>query len=102
MDDEKVYLLAERTVLPDFLDEVKAAAKEVLIATLQEPGCEALFTTSREGAPHQLVFFEVFSSPAAHKFHLEQDHTKRFFAALEDKLAGPLIMTRLDALEGMG
>jgi quinol monooxygenase YgiN len=102
MDDEKVYLLAELSVLPDFLDKVKAAVKEVLIPTLQEPGCEALFTTSREGASHQLVFFEVFSSPAAHKFHLEQDHTKRFFAALEDKLAGPLIMTRLDALEGMG
>jgi quinol monooxygenase YgiN len=90
MDDKKVYLLPERTVLPDFLDEVKAAVKEVLTATLQEPGCEAL-----------LVFFEVFSSPAALKFHFEQDHTKRFFAALEDKLAGPLIVTRLDALEGM-
>jgi quinol monooxygenase YgiN len=101
MDDKKVYLLAERTVLPDFLDEVRAAAKEVLRATLQEPGCEALFTTSREGAPHQLLFFEVFSSPAALEFHFEQDHTKRFFAALEGKLAGPLIVTRLDALEGM-
>jgi hypothetical protein len=33
MDGKKVYLLAERTVLPDFLDEVKAAVKEVLIAT---------------------------------------------------------------------
>jgi quinol monooxygenase YgiN len=98
MDDEKVYLLAEMTVLLEFLDEVKAAVKEVLIPTLQEPGCEALFTTSRQGAPHQLVFFEVFSSPAAHKFHLEQDYTKRFFAALEGKLAGPLIMTRLHAL----
>jgi quinol monooxygenase YgiN len=98
MNDEKVYLLAELTVPPEFLDEVKAAVKEVLIPTLQEPGCEALFTTSREGAPNRLVFFEVFSSPTAHKFHLEQDYTKRFFAALEGKLAGPLTMTRLDAL----
>jgi quinol monooxygenase YgiN len=72
--------------------------KEVLIPTLQEPGCEALFTTAREGSPHKLVFFEVFSSPAAHTFHLEQDYTKRFFAALEGRLAEAPVMTSLSAL----
>ena len=79
MKNQKIYLLAELTVL--FLDDVKAVLKEALIPTLQEPGCEALFETSREGNPHKLVFFEVFSSPAAHKLHL--DHTRRLFAALE-------------------
>jgi len=98
MKNQKIYLLAELTVLPEFLDDVKAALKEALIPTLQEPGCEALFETSREGNPHKLVFFEVFSSPAAHTFHLEQDHTKRIFAALEGKLAGAPIMTNLNAL----
>jgi quinol monooxygenase YgiN len=43
MDNRKIYLLAELTVLPEFLDEVKAALAEALIPTLQEPGCEALF-----------------------------------------------------------
>jgi quinol monooxygenase YgiN len=66
MDDRKVYLLAELTVVPELLDEVKAVFTEALIPTLQEPGCEALFETSREGAPRELVLFEVFSSPAAH------------------------------------
>ena len=32
--------------------------------------------------PHKLAFFEVFSSAAAHEFHLELDYTKRLFAAL--------------------
>ena len=73
MQNEKVYLLAELTVLPEFLDELKAILKETLIPTLQEPGCEAFSTTEREDSPHKLVFFEVFSSPAAHRFHLEQD-----------------------------
>jgi quinol monooxygenase YgiN len=73
MDNRKIYLLAELTVLPEFLDEVKAALAEALIPTLQEPGCEALFETSREDNPHKLIFFEIFSSPEAHKFHLEQD-----------------------------
>jgi hypothetical protein len=40
MDNRKIYLLAELTVLPEFLDEVKAALAEALIPTLQEPGCE--------------------------------------------------------------
>jgi quinol monooxygenase YgiN len=98
MKNQKIYLLAELTVLPKFLDDVKTVLKEALIPTLQEPGCEAMFETSREGDPHKLVFFEVFSSPAAHKFHLEQDYTKRLFAALEDKLAGAPTMTNLNAL----
>ena len=32
-----------------------------------------MFETSREGDQHKLVFFAIFSSSAAHKFHLEQD-----------------------------
>ena len=46
----------------------------------------------------KLVFFEIFSSSAAHKFHIEQDYMKRLFAALEGKLAGATIMTKLNAL----
>jgi hypothetical protein len=57
MDNRKIYLLAELTVLPEFLDEVKAVLAEALIPTLQEPGCEALFETSREDNPHKLIFF---------------------------------------------
>src|SRR4029077_4304657 len=98
VDDRKIYLLAELTVLPEFLDEVKATLAEALIPTLQEPGCEALFETSREDNPHKLVFFEVFSSVEAHKFHLEQGHTKRALSALEGKLADATIMTKLNAL----
>ena len=98
MDGQKIYLLAELTVLPEFLDDVKGALKQALIPTLQEAGCEGLFETSREDDPHKLVFFEIFSSSAAHKFHLEQDHTKRLFKALEGKLAGALTMTKLNAL----
>ena len=98
MGSQKIYLLAEVTVLPEFLDGVKAALKQALIPTLQEAGCEGMFETSREGDPHKLVFFEIFSSPSAHKFHLEQDYMKRLFAAWKGKLAGAPIMTKLNAL----
>src|SRR5260370_5135801 len=98
MEDKKIYLLAGSAVLPGFLEEVKAILKEALIPTLQEPGCEALYETGRKGDPHKLVFFEIFSSAAAHEFHLEQDYTKRMFAALEGKMSGVPTMTKLSAL----
>ena len=99
MDNQKkIYLMAEVTVLPEFLDDVTGALKEALIPTLQEAGCEGMFETSREGDPHKLVFFEIFSSSAAHKFHLEQDYMKRLFTALEGKLAEATVMTKLNAL----
>ena len=34
MDSQKIYLLAELTVLPKFLDDVKGALKQALIPTL--------------------------------------------------------------------
>ena len=98
MEDKKIYLLAELTVAPGCLDEVKAILKEALIPTLQEPGCEALYETGRQDDPHKLVFFEVFSSAEAHQFHLEQTYTKRIFALLDGKLSGTPKLTRLSAL----
>ena len=98
MDSQKIYLLAEVTVLPEFLDDVKGALKQALIPTLQEAGCEGMFETSREDDPHRLIFFEIFSSSAAHRLHLEQHYMKRLFTALEGKLAGATIMTKLNAL----
>ena len=98
MEYPKIYLLAELTIAPGFLEEVKAILKEALIPTLQEPGCEALYETGRKDDPHKLVFFEVFSSAAAHEFHLEQDYTKRLFASLDGRLSGAPTMTTLTAL----
>jgi len=47
MDSQKIYLLAELTVLPEFLDDVKGRSSKALIPTLQEAGCEGMFETSR-------------------------------------------------------
>ena len=98
MKDDRIYLLAELTILPGFLEEVKAILKEALVPTLQEPGCEAFYETGRKDGPHKLVFFEVFSSAAAHEFHLEQDYTKRVFASLDGKVSGVPTLTKLSPL----
>jgi len=97
MDTQKIYLLAELTVFPEFLDDVKGALKQALIPTRQEAGCEGMFETSRESDPHKLVLFEIFSSSAAHKFHLEQDYTKRLFTAVVRKnLTGLVSLLRIN------
>src|SRR2546425_11449501 len=98
MKVKRIILLAELTILPGFLEEVKAIFKEALVPTLQEPGCEALYETGRKDDPHKLVFFEIFSSTAAHEFHLAQDYTKRLFASLEGKTSGAPTLTKLSAL----
>ncbi len=98
MDNEKLYLLYEFTVPPEFLREIKAVFAEVLPPTPKESGCEAKYLTSRDGEPTKLVFFEIFSSEDAHKFHMEQAYTKKTFAALDGKLASPPVVTRLRAL----
>src|SRR5712672_4696701 len=94
----KDYLQEELTVLPEFLDYVKSALKQALIPTLQEAGCEGMFETPREDDPHKLVFFEIFSSSAAHKFHLKQNYMKRLFTRLEGKLVGDTVMTNLNEI----
>jgi hypothetical protein len=81
---------------------VKGALKQALIPTLQEAGYEGMFETSREGDPHKLVFFEIFSPSTAHKFDLEQDYARRLFTALESMSAGAPIMTKLNALSNVG
>jgi quinol monooxygenase YgiN len=88
IQDKKIYLLAEFTILPGFLKEVKATRKEALIPRLQEPGCEAPYETGRNDDPNRLVFFEVFSSAVAHVLHLAQDYTKRMFASLDGNVSG--------------
>ena len=50
--------------------------EKIKAAVLQEPGCKAMILTCREDDPHELVFFEIFSSQAAHMFHLQKDYTK--------------------------
>jgi len=66
--------------------------------TCGSPFDRLLHTKTRSDDPHKLVFFEVFSSAAAHQFHLEQDHTKRMFASLDDKVFGVPTLTKLSAL----
>ena len=97
MTDEKLYLLAEVSVKAHFVEEVKNIFSRLLPTVLKEQGCEAMYTTATDGDPNKLVFFEVFSSQAAHNFHMAQDYTRKLAVDLEGKLERPPVMTKLNA-----
>ncbi|GAA3766119.1 putative quinol monooxygenase [Terriglobus aquaticus] len=98
MPENKVILLVEATVKPEYRDLIVAAANENLPLTIAEPGVEVFYQTVRQDDPNRLVFFEVFRSEAAHDFHMQQEYTKKVFKALEGRLAAPPTMTRLTEL----
>jgi quinol monooxygenase YgiN len=97
MRDEKFYLLAEFLVKPEALEETKAIFASLLPTVLAEPGCEAMYTTTVEGESNKLVFFEIFSSEEAHRFHMAQAYTHQLGVDLEGKLLEPMRLKRLNA-----
>ena len=95
MPNEKLILLFQAKVPPQHRTEILEAARQYLPLVRAEPGVEAFYQTAREDDRNTLVFFEVYSSQAAHDFHLQQEYTKNFLATLKSKLAEELVRTKL-------
>ncbi|MCI5076575.1 putative quinol monooxygenase [Oricola sp.] len=65
---------------PGAREKILARAPEAQAATRAEPGCLAYdFFTCTDDAD-KLVFVESWEDEAAHAFHMNQAHTKRFIA----------------------
>lgn len=65
---------------PGAREKILARAPEAQSATRAEPGCLAYDFFTCTDDPDRLVFIEAWKDEAAHAFHMEQDHTKRFIA----------------------
>ena len=98
MSNTKIIVLAEVPVKPEYLEEVKALSAATLKPTLDEPGCETFYQTTKADEPNTLVFFEVFTSQEALDRHMAADYTKAFFAGVKDRLAGTPVSTILQQL----
>lgn len=96
MDIPKVTVLAELTVQPQHLAEVKALVAATARLNRAEPGCEAFFVSTKHDAPNTLVLFEVFASAAAHEAHLATAHARHFFATVPPKLSKEAVLTKLE------
>lgn len=65
---------------PGAREKILARAPEAQAATRAEPGCLAYDFFTCTDDPNRLVFVEAWKDEAAHAFHMEQAHTKRFIA----------------------
>ena len=87
MSNSKIIILAEIPVKPEYLEEVKALSAAALKPTLEEPGCEAFYQTTKGDDLNTLVLFEVFTSQEALDLHMEASYTKTFFDGVQGKVA---------------
>jgi quinol monooxygenase YgiN len=95
MANPKVIMLIEAKIRPERRAEVIEAARQYLPLVRAEPGVEVFYVTARQDDPNTLVFYEIYKSPAAQEFHLEQDFTKRFLATLKSAQAADRVRTNL-------
>jgi len=95
MTNEKVIMLIEAKIQPQRRAELVEAARQYLPLVRAEPGVEAFYITARKDDPNTFVFYEIYRSQAAQDFHLQQDFTKKFLAALKSAQAGDRVRTNL-------
>lgn len=65
---------------PGAREKILSRAPEAQAATRAEPGCLAYDFFTCTDDPDKLVFVEAWKDEAAHAFHMEQAHTKRFIS----------------------
>ena len=72
-------VIPEFVVKPDRIGAFLALAREDASRSLaDEPGCRQFDIVQMEGAPHHVLFYEVYDSRAAFEPHLRTPHLARF------------------------
>jgi len=72
-------VIPEFVVKPDCLDAFLALARDdASHSVADEPGCRQFDVVQIEGAPHHVLFYEVYDSRAAFDAHLRTPHLARF------------------------
>jgi len=102
MTNEKVILLIEAKIQPQRRAELIEAIGQYLPLVRAEQGVEVFYITARKDDPDTFVFYEIYRSQAAQDFHLQQEFTKKFLAALKSAQAGDRVRTNLVELAPEG
>jgi quinol monooxygenase YgiN len=72
-------VIAEFVVKPDCIEAFLALARDdASHSVADEPGCRQFDVVQMEGAPHDVLFYEVYDSRAAFDAHLQTPHLTRF------------------------
>ena len=102
MTDEPLALVVEFRAAPGRRDELRGALLELTRATRAEDGCLRYDLHEATDDPDVLVFYEVWTTPAAHAAHDATDHVTSFVARIPELTAEPPRMTRLRRIEPPG
>jgi len=76
---ERIVRLAEIEVVPEFLDEYLAFAKEVGETSVKvEPGVLTLFSMQEKENPYKIHILEIYADKEAYQSHLQTAHFKKY------------------------
>jgi quinol monooxygenase YgiN len=76
---EKLVRLAEIEVVPEFLEEYMAFAKEVGETSVKvEPGVLTLFSMQAKEDPCKIYILEIYANQAAYQSHIQTAHFRKY------------------------
>ena len=76
---EKLVRLAEIDVVPEFLEEYMAFAKEVGETSVKvEPGVLTLFSMQTKEDPCKIYILEIYADQEAYQSHIQTTHFKKY------------------------
>ena len=76
---ERIVRLAEIEVMPEYLEEYLAYAKEVGVTSVKvEPGVLTLFSMQTKEDPCKIYILEIYADKDAYQSHLQTAHFKKY------------------------
>lgn len=76
---ERIVRLAEIEVVPEYLEEYLAYAKEVGVTSVKvEPGVLTLFSMQTKEDPCKIYILEIYADKDAYQSHLQTAHFKKY------------------------
>ena len=98
---EKLVRLAEIEVVPEFLEEYMAFAKEVGETSVKvEPGVLTLFSMQTKKDPCKIYILEIYADQEAYQSHIQTAHFKKYKKGTA-KMVKSLKLIDVNPLAGM-
>ena len=98
---ERIVRLAEIEVVPDFLEDYLAFAKEVGETSVKvEPGVLTLFSMQTKEDPCKIYILEIYADQEAYQNHIKTAHFKKYKEGTA-KMVKSLKLIDVNPLAGM-
>ena len=98
---EKLVRIAEIEVVPEFLEEYMAFAKEVGETSVKvEPGVLTLFSMQTKEDPCKIYILEIYADQEAYQSHIQTAHFKKYKEGTA-KMVKSLKLIDVNPLAGM-